>query len=168
MKKSKLRDAFCEYLATIGMLGGIMAYIEPSGILHGYYFPLLHSCIWHALLIFIGLYITAADQASHERRHYRYAIAVLGLVVATATLLNVLFRSKPGFNMCYISPFYNTPLAVFKEIDVLLQRVWGQYPGRILSISVYIAAIAVGGFVLSLLSSFVSTKLHGKDRSTAR
>ena len=57
MKKSKLRNTICEYLVSIGFLSGIMAYLEPSGILHDDLFKLLHSSIWHALLIFIALFI---------------------------------------------------------------------------------------------------------------
>ncbi len=145
MKKNRVRDALCEYMVSIGFLGGIMAYVEPSGILNGCYFTLIHSCIWHALLIFMALYILFTDNACRRLGHYKCALIVLCGVVLSATALNVIFRSKPDFNMCYISPFYNTPLAVFSTFDQILQGALGQYPGRILSILIYLLGLCLGG-----------------------
>ncbi len=148
MRKCVARDALCEYMASISFLGGIMAYAEPSGILNGHYFTLIHSCIWHALLIFIALYVIVTNNACRSLKDYKKALAVLGGVVATATVLNVVFRSKPDFNMCYISPFYNTPLAVFSSFDAFFQGLLGQFPGRILSILIYVIALALGGLIV--------------------
>ncbi len=160
MKKSKLRDALCEYLASIGLLGGIMAYIEPSGILNSHYFTLIHSCLWHALLIFIGLYILFTGNACGSLKSYKNVLWVLGGVVLTATALNLIFHDKPSFNMCYISPFFNTPLAVFSSFDGFFQSILGQYPGRIVSIAIYIIALMLGGFVIHLISRLIKQKLQ--------
>lgn len=163
MKKSRVRDAMCEYLVSIGFLGGIMAYAEPSGILNAHYFTLIHSCIWHALLIFIALYILFTKNACADLKGYIKAVAVLGGVVLTATVLNLIFRNKPDFNMCYISPFYNTPLAVFKDFDVVFQGLLGRYIGRIVSIIIYIIALVLGGGLIYGASWFVKKKLTGRN-----
>ncbi len=155
MKKSRVRDAMCEYLVSIGFLGGIMAYLEPSGILNGHYFTLIHSCIWHALLIFIALYILFTGNGCNSLKDYRGAITVFGGVVVMATVFNIVFKGKPDFNMCYISPFYNTPLAVFKDFDVFFQGILGQLGGRIVSIIIYIIAVILGGFIIYIISYFV-------------
>ncbi len=163
MKKNKIRDAMCEYLVAIGLLGGIMAYVEPSGILNEYYFTLIHSCIWHALLIFIALYILFTNNACHSIKDYKKALVVLVGVVLVATALNIIFRSKPDFNMCYISPYYNTPLAVFKDFDVFFQGVMGKYWGRIVSILIYIIGIAFGGLIVYSTSYYLKQKIHNKQ-----
>ncbi len=160
MRKGKVRDALCEYLVTVGMLGGIMAYAEPSGILHEDYFTLIHSCTWHALLIFIGLYILFTGNACRKLKDYKKALIVLGGVVLMATVLNFIFHSRPDFNMCYISPYYNTPLAVFSSFDTFFQGFMGQYPGRVLSILIYIASVALGGFLIYAAAYFVKKKLQ--------
>ncbi len=159
MKRGRARNALCEYLVSIGFLGGIMAYAEPSGILTGYYFTLIHSCLWHAVLIFIALYILFTDNACHSLRGYTKAMAVTGGVVAFATLLNVIFRDKSDFNMCYISPFYNTPLAVFSSFDKALEGQLGYTAGRILSVCIYIVAIMLGGFIVYSASYFIKSRL---------
>ncbi len=152
MKKNRVRDAICNYLVAIGLLGGIMAYAEPSGILNGHYFTLIHSCIWHALLIFMGVYVLTTGNACRKIESYKGAMLVLGGVVLSATALNILFRKKPSFSMCYISPFYNTPLAVFSDFDVFFQDALGRYTGRVVSILIYLLALVLGGFLIYSVS----------------
>ncbi len=148
MKKNKVRDTLCEYLVCIGFLGGIMAYLEPSGILKKTYFDIIHSCIWHAMIIFIALYILFTNNAGNSLKNYPKALIVFAGVVLTATIFNLIFYDKPDFNMCYISPFYNTPLAVFKDFDVFFKNAIGRYLGRIISILIYIIAVIIGGFLV--------------------
>lgn len=165
MKKCKVRDIICEYLVTIGFLGGIMAYIEPSGILHDDLFKLLHSSIWHAMLIWIALYILFTNNACHNLKNYPKALIALGVVVIVATTLNLVFRDKAsvGFNMCYISPFRNTPLAVFKDFDVFFKNLLGNYPGRIVSIIIYLIGVSLGGFVIYLISYYLKNVIIKKE-----
>ncbi len=165
MKKNKVRGTICDYLVSIGFLGGIMAYIEPSGILKSTYFSLAHSCIWHALLIFMALYTLFTDNACRKIKDYGKSMLVLSGVVCTATALNVIFKSKNDFNMCYISPFYNTPLAVFSDFDKFFQASLGQSAGRIVSILIYILALILGGFVIYITSYFIKAAI-GKRQKT--
>lgn len=167
MKKCKVRDCILEYLVTIGFLGGIMAYVEPSGILHNDLFKLLHSSIWHAMLIWIALYILFTKKANFNLKDYPKALIVLAGVVIVATTLNLVFKDKAsvGFNMCYISPFRNTPLAVFKDFDVFFKNLLGNYPGRIISIIIYLIGVSLGGFVIYLVSYYIkelASKKEGK------
>ncbi len=168
MKKNKVRDTLCEYLASLGLLGGIMAYVEPSGILNGHYFTLIHSCLWHAFLIFIALYIIFTNNACRRLENYGRAILVLLGVIATATVLNITFRDKPNFNMCYISPFYNTPLAVFSSFDEIFKGMLGELPGRIVSIAIYVVALIVGGLLVYTVSYFIKRKLTVKKETNQR
>ena len=158
MPKCSVRDALCEYMASIGLLGGLMAYIEPSGILNNTYFTIIHSCLWHALLIFMAGYIWVTGNACKRFTDYKKALLPLGGVVVTATALNVIFCAKPDFNMCYISPFYNTPLAVFSSFDGFFQGIWGQYGGRVVSIAIYILALVLGGAALYGVGCLVRNK----------
>ena len=170
LKKGKVRDAILEYLVTIGFLGGIMAYLEPSGILHNDLFRLLHSCIWHAMLIWIALYILFTKNANLKLKDYPKALIVFAGVVVIATILNLVFKDKAsvGFNMCYISPFRNTPLAVFKDFDVFFKGILGEYPGRIVSIIIYLIGISLGGFVIYLVSYYIKKIIFDKEKNVCR
>ena len=168
MKKSKLRDTLCEYMVSIGFLGGIMAYLEPSGILHADLFCLLHSCIWHGLLIFLALYIIFTKNGCNRLRDYPRSLIVFGGIVVVATFLNLVFYSKAsvGFNMCYISPFRNTPLAVFSNVTEALQKLFGEEKkdmlsfGRMIVNGIYVLVVPVGGFIV-YSSSYGVKKLIG-------
>ncbi len=162
MKKSRTRDMLCKYLASIGFLGGIMAYIEPSGILKTHYFTLIHSCVWHALLIFIALYIIVTKNACQNIKSYRNALITFGGVILTATALNIIFRAKTDFNMCYISPFYKTPLAVFSSFDSFFMENLGALFGRIISILIYIFAVSLGGAIVYYSSYLISKSAKSK------
>lgn len=166
MKQGKVRDCILEYLVTIGFLGGIMAYLEPSGILHDDLFKLLHSSIWHAMLIWIALYILFTKNANLRLKNYPKALVVLAGVVVIATILNLVFKDKAsvGFNMCYISPFRNTPLAVFKDFDVFFKNLLGNYPGRILSIFIYLIGVSLGGFIIYLASYYLKKLVNKEDK----
>ena len=170
MKKCKARDCILEYLVTIGFLGGIMAYLEPSGILHNDLFKLLHSSIWHAMLIWIALYILFTKNANLKIKDYPKALIVFVGVVVIATTLNLVFKDKAsvGFNMCYISPFRNTPLAVFKDFDVFFKNVLGTYFGRIVSIMIYLIGVSLGGFVIYLVSYYIKKLIYNKERNVCQ
>lgn len=165
LKKGKVRDVLCEYLVTIGFLGGIMAYLEPSGILHDDLFRLLHSCIWHSLLIFIALFILFTNNACTNLKHFKRSLIVFYSVVCLATIFNLAFYSKvdEGFNMCYISPFINTPLAVFKQITEYLQIHLGEYVGRIIVNALYVLVVPIGGLIIYIIEYFVK-KLFNKNK----
>lgn len=164
IKKCKVRDIICEYLVTIGFLGGIMAYVEPSGILHDDLFKLLHSSIWHAILIWIALYIIFTNNACHSLKNYPRVLIALGGVVIVATALNLVFKDKAsvGFNMCYISPFRDTPLAVFKDFDVFFKNLLGNYPGRIVSIIIYLIGVSLGGFVIYIVTYYLKKYIYNR------
>ena len=163
MKEGKVRNALCEYCASIGLLGGFMAYVEPSGILHGELFCTLHSSIWHGLLIFMALFIIFTKKGNKSIKDWYKSLPVFAGVVVVATILNVscFGLRKYGFNMCYISPFRNTPLAVFKDITLLLQKLFGENPdaifsfGRIIMNTVYVMVVPIGGLILYAISLFI-------------
>lgn len=163
MKEGRVRNALCEYCASIGLLGGFMAYVEPSGILHGELFCTLHSSIWHGLLIFIALFIIFTKKGNRSIKDWYKSLPVFAGVVVVATILNLVFfnLSKYGFNMCYISPFRNTPLAVFKDVTVFLQKLFNEDTnaifsfGRLIVNMIYIMVVPIGGLIMYLLSLFV-------------
>ena len=69
-----------------------------------------------------------------------------------------------SFNMCYISPFRNTPLAVFNDFDVFFKNLLGNYPGRILSIFIYLIGVSLGGFIIYLASYYLKKLVNKEDK----
>lgn len=103
-----------EFMFAVNMFGGIMAFIEPSGINHGYWTLTIHAYVWHMLLIFIGLYLYLSKRACMDKHSYCKAIVVYWVSCVVAQVMNVTFAGK--INCFYISPYVQSPLAVFKDI----------------------------------------------------
>ena len=68
LSKSKKLDSWLyEFMFAVNMFGGIMAFLEPSGILHEYITLTLHAYMWHMALIFLGLYLYMSKRACTDR-----------------------------------------------------------------------------------------------------
>ncbi len=113
-RSQRVNDWLYEFMFAINMFGGIMAFIEPSGINHPYVTLTVHAYLWHMSLIFLGLYLYLSKRACMDKRAYIKSAAVYGISCAVAQGLNLLFGGK--INCFYISPYVRSPLAVFKDI----------------------------------------------------
>ncbi len=113
-KNEKINSWLYECMFAVNMFGGIMAFIEPSGINHGILTLTLHAYIWHMLLIFIGLYLYLSKRACMDKGSYKKAIIVYLTSCLVAQGFNLIFGDK--INCFYISPYVRSPLAVFKDI----------------------------------------------------
>ncbi len=115
-KHKRLNGWLYENMFAINMFGGIMAFLEPSGIQHGFVSLTLHAYLWHMLLIFLGLYLYFSKRACTRRDSYKKAAAVYLITCVIAQSFNFIFGDK--INCFYISPLVRSPLAVFKDIYV--------------------------------------------------
>ena len=113
-KNKTVNRWLCESMFAVNTVGGLMAFLEPSGIQHGYITLTLHAYIWHMLLVFIGLYLYMSRRACTDSHSYFKAVAVYGISCGVAQGFNLLFGDK--INCFYISPYVQSPLAVFKDI----------------------------------------------------
>ena len=66
------------------------------------------------LLIFLGLYLYLSKRACLNARSYIRAVVVYFTACGVAQSFNLLFAGK--VNCFYISPFVQSPLAVFSDI----------------------------------------------------
>ena len=115
IRSDKVNSWLYECMFAINIVGGIMGFIEPSGINHDYWTLTLHAYIWHMSLVFIALYLYKTKRACMNAKNYYKAVAVYLSSCAVAQMFNIIFKSK-GINCYYISPYVQSPLAVFKDI----------------------------------------------------
>lgn len=143
IKNEKVKSFLYEFLFTINMFGGLVSFCEPSGLNHSYLALTLHAYIWHMLLIFLGLYLYFSKRACTNAKGYLKGIAVFGVFCGVAQILNVALRSKPGFNMFYISPYVQSSIAVFSTF-------YAKY-GWFVNMILYLLAICIGSAVIYYL-----------------
>ena len=68
IKPGKVQKGMYNFMTSFNLLGGLMAFIEPSGIVHPYWTLTLHAFIWHMTLVFIGMYLIASNGAAEIYR----------------------------------------------------------------------------------------------------
>lgn len=150
-KKGKLQDGMYHFMTTYNLLGGIMAFIEPSGLLHNYLTLTLHAFVWHMLLIFVGFYLIASGRYAKSFSDYRRATYTFLVLCVIAFCINLIFwnASEGSINMFYVGPRYS-PLIVFKQIS--------QNAGWYASTALYIPVVCLGAFLIYLPAHLYAKK----------
>lgn len=139
IKNKMLQNSLYNFIFAFNLFGGFISYLEPSGLLHPYVTLTIHALLWHMVLVFVGLYLFASGRAGQKLKGFLGALSVFGICAVVAELFNIIFRTKPGFNMLYISPYYNSPIVFFKDINL-------KY-GWLANAALYLFALALGAFI---------------------
>ena len=151
LKPGPFRNGIYGFMTTYNLLGGLMAFIEPSGITHGYWTLTLHAYIWHMMLIFIGIYLIASGRFAKTGKDYWHATFTFIALCAVAFSINLIFRDVSGgsINMFFVGPS-NSSLAVFKDIS----KNFGWY----VSTALYIPTVMLGAFLVYLPAHLYAKK----------
>ena len=135
---SKLKNSFYSFIQDFGLLGGIMALAEPSGLMHPYITLTVHGFLWHFILIFMGLICAFYNHGKRGRPLFLFLICT-----AIATVINVLSHPYGNADMFYISPYYPNGQIVFHQISLVT--------GTILGNCLYLTSVLLGGFIIHMI-----------------
>ncbi len=153
----RLRDGVYHFMTTFNLLGGFMAFIEPSGITHSYWTLTLHAYVWHMTLVFVGFYLIASGRGATTWRHYRSACVTFFCLCCIAFSINCLLWDAAGgnINMFFVGP-RNSPLLIFKQI--------AEHFGWYICTLLYIPTVCLGAAIV-----FMPVRLYRiKKRKTHR
>lgn len=140
LKKDKIQNGMYNFMLAFNLMGGFIAFLEPSGLVHEYWTLTLHAFIWHLMLVFVGLYLGFSRRAGRQFKDFASTVATfLGLCVL-AFCINLIFWnvSKGDINMFFIGPKIS-PLIVFKTIA----SNYGWYVNTLF----YIPCLCLGAFL---------------------
>ena len=146
IKNQRIKQALYTFLATYNLVGGFISLFEPSGLCHEYVTLTLHAFIWHLMLVFLGFYLIGSGRAARKFKEFLPAIGVFVCMCAIAQIINIVFRDKE-IKMFYISPYYSTPLAVFKNIEAATN--W------FVNMVVYLFALCLGAFAFFVIGMYL-------------
>jgi uncharacterized membrane protein YwaF len=108
--KGKLKRVGEVFLATGGIIGGIVFIVMPTTSLPTYpmmHFVSFHSFLFHGIMVYLGLLINVTDYIKLELNDIKYYAALVGIVCILAYILNNIFDS----NLMFISKnFPGTPI----------------------------------------------------------
>lgn len=151
MKSEKMKRAMYSFMALYNLLGGAISFAEPSGLFHDYVFLTVHSCIWHMLLVFIGLFVCMSNRGGTEKEDYGSATLIFIALCEIAFLMNWFVQSvlNKQMNMFFVGPG-NSPIIVFKQIS----EQFGWY----INTPIYIAAVSLGAYLVFVIIYWVKYK----------
>lgn len=151
VKSQRINNAMYGFMTTFNFIGGIMAFIEPSGIVHDHLMLTLHAFVWHLSLIFIGAYLLISGRGAKTMKDYRASAILFVLLCAVAFTINLSLWDVSGgdINMFFVGP-RNSSLIVFKQIS--------EYAGWYVSTLLYIPTVCLGAFLIFLPSYFHNKK----------
>ena len=125
----KVKPAIYKFLAFFGLIAGIMTIMIPEGFYWDYVTITCHSFFWHTSIVVVGLYLIVANGYAKSIKNFLPewlgAAAVYTAAIAIALVLDAVWglwlknavKTELTFNMFYISPFYNSSLPVFRDIQ---------------------------------------------------
>ena len=117
VKNKTVKKAMYSFLASYNLLGGFMAFIEPSGIISDYVILTVHSFMWHMIIVFTGMIIGTNRNLIFRRSDYKYSVLCYIVLALTALTINVVFSEASGgdLNMFFIGPPISS-IIVFHDI----------------------------------------------------
>lgn len=151
VKKEKLKQAMYDFLVYFNFLGGLAAFVEPSGIVHDRITLTLHSYTWHMMLIFIGAFLVVTKKVKADKKSLFNSFKVFLVLAVVAFAINCLLwqPSNGSINMFFVGPA-NSSLVVFKDIA----RKYGWYVSTLL----YLPTVCLGATLMWLPIHFIQKK----------
>lgn len=158
--RGKVQQYMYSFLLCFNLMGGFIAFLEPSGLTHEYWTLTLHAFIWHMTLVFVGLYLGLSRRAGRTLGEYKGAVIMYVSFSAIAFGINLATRkvSNGDVNMFFVGPS-NSSLIVFKDI---CER-FGWY----VNLPIYIFAICAAAFIFILPFYFWNRSLERKANAGA-
>ena len=110
--KGKLERVGNVFLATGGIVGGVVFMILPTTSLPSYpmfHLVSIHSYIFHGVMVYLGLLINLTQYIEIEKNDIKYYASLVGCVCILAFIVNNIFDS----NLMFISKnFPGTPIEI--------------------------------------------------------
>lgn len=132
------------FLYDYNLLGALMVFVDPSGLMHPYWSLTLHSFLWHIVIIFAGLLILFTGHLDVSLKGFCKASTLFAVSALLATFINVLSHPLGDADMFYISPYYPTTQFFFSWVAGKL-GIWG---GNLF----YLLTICLGAGLLHLMA----------------
>lgn len=114
--KGKLKRTGDVFLATGGIIGGIVFIIMPTTSLPAYpmlHIVSLHSFLFHGIMVYLGLLINITGYIKLEKSDIKYYALLVGTICFLAYIINNIFNS----NLMFISQnFPGTPIEILYNI----------------------------------------------------
>ncbi len=129
IRKGKVHDSLCAFLATFGMFAGICVMLYPSDVFIDTLFIDIQTMVCHGSMITVGIFLFYTNHVKHEIKTILRAVPVFAFAVCIAVILNeIAFRTglleTDTFNMFFVSPYCEPHLVVYSSVQAVVPFPW--------------------------------------------
>lgn len=158
LKQGIVRQSMLNFMMTYNLLGGFIAFFEPSGLLHGHWTLTLHALIWHLLLVFLGVYIALSGRGCKSVKDYKSATVLFLILCAIAFMFNCIFYEISDHRLTnfFIGPA-DSSIIVFKQISETF--------GWVVSTALYIPCVCFASYWIYRFFLFIGKKVNKTSES---
>ena len=159
IKKGKLHDSLCAYLATYAIFAGSAVMVYPNDVFIETIGINIQTMICHGSMITIGIYLFATGHVKLEHKTILKAMPVFAVTVGMAAVMNEIaywagLLETETFNMFFISRHCDPSLLVYSEVQKVVP-----FPGCLI---IYILGFTAAAYIMLLLGMGVSKFLRKK------
>ena len=164
IKKGKLHESLCAYLATYAVFAGTAVMIYPNDAFIGTVGINIQTMICHGSMITIGIYLYATGHVKLQHKTILKAMPVFAVTVSMAAVMNeIAYRAglleTETFNMFFISPYCDPSLLIYKDVQAVVPFPW--------SLVIYILGFTAAAYLILLIAMGIG-KLVGKLKAPPR
>ena len=148
VKKGKLHDALCAFLATYAVFAGLCVMIYPGDVFTSLIGVNIQTMVCHGSMLSIGIFLVGSGYVKAEIKTALKAMPVFASAVGIAMAMNeIMYLSgilgDETFNMFFISRHFAPSLPVYSSVQEVVPFPWCTI--------IYIAAFSIAAFVIVLL-----------------
>lgn len=152
IRKGKVHDALCAFLATYSIFAGVCVMVYPASVFIDTIGINIQTMICHGSMIVIGVYLLYTGYVKMEHKTILKAIPVFVAGMGIAMILNeIAYRSglleTDTFNMFFISPHCEPSLPVYSIVQAVVPYPW--------CLILYVVAFTLAAYLMLLISMAV-------------
>lgn len=149
LRKGKLCDAMCAYLATFSVFAGVCVMVYPGDVFVDTIGINIQTMICHGSMIVVGVYLLYSGRVKLEHKTVLKGAAVFAVCVGLAIIMNeAAYRTglleNHTFNMFFISPYCDPSLPVYSLVQGVVPFPW--------CLVIYVAAFTLAAYLILLLA----------------
>lgn len=147
IRKGKVHEALCAYLATYAIFAGAAVMVYPGDVFIDTIGINIQTMVCHGSMISVGIYLLYTGYVKLEHKTILKALPVFVAALTVAMIMNEIAHANgmDDFNMFYVSPHAAPHLPVYSVVQELIAF----YP---LELLIYIVGFTTAAYLMLLIA----------------
>ncbi len=162
VRKGKVYDCLCAYLATFALFAGLAVMIYPGDVFVETIGINIQTMVCHGGMVVTAVVLLASGHAKPQMKTLLKAVPVFVVTLVIAMIMNEVAHATGllethNFNMFYISPYLDSTLPVYGEVKRMLPYYLG--------LAVYVVGFTAAAGILLAVAMGIQRFAGRKNRA---